>query len=38
MDVVKEVNAFLEEMIEAQLDKETINDDIAIESIEVIRS
>ena len=33
MDVVEEVNAFLEEMIEAQLDEETIDDEI--ESIEV---
>ena len=35
MNVVEEVNAFLEEMMEAQLDEETINDEIAIESIEV---
>ena len=30
---LKEVNAFLEEMTETQLDEETIDDDIAVESI-----
>ena len=35
VDVVEKVNAFLKEMIETQLDEETIDDKIAVESIEV---
>ena len=34
VDVVEKVNSFLEEMIKAQLDEETIDDEIAVESIE----
>ena len=33
VDVVDEINVFLKEMIEAQLDEEMIDDEIAIESI-----
>ena len=35
VDLVEEVNAFFQEMIAAQLDEETIDDEIALESIEV---
>ena len=35
VDVVEEINAFLEDMVEAQLDEGTIDDEIAIELIEV---